>query len=204
MRYSNQDNPDSLGRFVSQLAAEKNKAIAAFCLIAIMGFMWVRVLTGRKNTAEAQIDFTQEQTTMAGQSKLYPNLAFIEMPNVKGRHDILIRDFFSIDQWETFIANNPKGYSSGGNVSMTVGNVGEKHIDKETVLQVAKLLKLTVIELGESPHAFINDVLLSKGEKLQVKHEDTSYEFTIVSINGNEVLLTCQGVGIEIKLLQPE
>jgi hypothetical protein len=202
MRYSNQDNPNGLGRFVSQLAAEKNKAIVAFCLISVMGFMWVKVLTGRKNTADAQIDFIQGQTATAAQSKLYPNLAFIELPNVEGRNDVLVRDFFAMNQWETFIAKNPQGYSSGEDVSMTVGNAGEKHVDKETILQVAKLLKLTVIELGERPHAFINDVLLSKGDKLQVKHKDTSYEFTIVNISGNEVLLTCQGVSIEIKLLQ--
>jgi hypothetical protein len=204
MKYGDQNNPNGLSRLIGYLAAEKNKAIAAFCLISIMGFMWIRVLTGNKNTAEAQFDFTQEQTMMANQSQLNSNIDFIEIPSVKGRHNILIRDFFSKDQWETFIANNPGGYSSGGNVSMTVGDVGEKHVDKETILLVAKLLKLTVIELGEPPHAFINDVLLSEGEKLQVKHEGNSYEFTVVSISGNEVLLTCQGVSIEIKLLQLE
>lgn len=193
-----------MSRFVNRLAAEKKKTIIALCLVTVMGLMWVRVLTGRKTTTAAQGDIGWKKTAMAVQSVTKPKLVFMELPDVEGRNDVLVRDFFSVNQWEAFIRNNNGEESFGKEVSMTVGNTSEQQFDRETILQVAKLLKLTVIELGERPHAFINDTLLSIGEILLVEYEDTSYEFTLVTIKGNEVLLTCQGVNIEMKLLHPE
>jgi hypothetical protein len=205
MKFDTQNKLGTLGGFVGRLAAERNKTIIAFCLVTVMGLMWVRVLTGRKTTTSARAEFGQMQTATAVQSEPpRSRLVYIELPNVKGRNDMLVRDFFTVNQWETFIANRGGGDTLGKEVSMKVGTAGQEHFDKETILQVAKLLTLTVIEVGERPQAFINDTLLTVGEKLLVAHEGTSYEFTITGIHGNEVLLNCQGVNIEIKLLQPD
>jgi len=204
MRHSTENNLNGLSRFLNRLAAERNKTIVGICLVIVMGVMWVRVLTGKKTPANALADFEPEQTAVAVQSGPRKKLVFVELPNIDGRNDVLVRDFFSAKQWEVFVRNEDGRNSFGEEVSMTVGSDSEEYLNRETVLQVAKLLKLAVIELGERPQAFINDTLLSVGEKLLVEQEDNSYEFTVVAIDGNEVLLTCQGVDIEMKLLQPQ
>ena len=203
MRNDTQDNLNGLSRIVNQLAAERNKTIVGLCLLVIMGFMWVKVLTGKKNPASAQADFAPEQAAMAVQSGPSTRLVFVEPPYIKGRNDVLIRDFFSVKRWEVVRRNEGGGDLDGEKISMTVDSSGG-HLNRESILQVAKLLRLSVIELGERPNAFINDTLLSIGENLLLAHEGTMYEFTVVAISGNEVLLTCQGVNIEMKLLQQE
>jgi hypothetical protein len=205
MRHNTQNNNVSgMGRFVNQLAAERSKTIVGICLVVVMALMWVRVLTGRKAPASVKADIGPGQTATAVQSEPRTRLVFVELPGIEGRNDVLVRDFFSVNRWEALARSEKRGGSFGGEVSMIVGNGGEEYLNRETILQAAKLLRLAVIELGERPHAFINDTLLSVGEKLLVVHEGTSYEFTVVAINGNEVLLTCQGVNIEMKLLQQE
>jgi hypothetical protein len=203
MMHNTQNNVNGLRILLNRLAAERNKTIVGICLVIVMGVMWVRVLTGKKTPADAQAEFKIEQTVAAVQSEPRRKLVFVEPPNIKGRNDVLVRDFFSAKQWEVFVRNEDGKNSFGEKVSMTVGSDSQEYLNRETILQVAKLLRLAVIELGERPQAFINDTLLSKGEKLLVEHDGASYEFTVVAIDGNEVLLTCQGIDIEIELLQP-
>jgi hypothetical protein len=204
MRPGNENNIDGLKRVLNQLAAERNKTIVGLCLVTVMGVMWIRVLTGKKTPANALADLGPEQTAMTVQAEPRKKLVFVELPNIEGRNDVFVRDFFSAKQWEVFVRNEDGRSSFGEEVSMTVGSNSEEYLNRETILQVAKLLRLAVIELGERPQAFINDTLLSIGEKLLVEYEGNSYEFTVIAIDGNEVLLTCQGVEIEMKLLQPQ
>jgi hypothetical protein len=204
MSPGNENNINGLKRVLNRLAAERNKTIVGLCLVIVMGVMWIRVLTGRKTPANALADLGPEQTAVTVQTEPRKKLVFVELPNIEGRNDVLVRNFFSAKQWEVFVRNEDGRSSFGKEVSMVVGNNSEEYLNRETILQVAKLLRLAVIELGERPQAFINDTLLSVGEKLLVEYEGNSYEFTVVAIDGNEVLLTCQGVEIEMKLLQPQ
>ena len=205
MKLDTQNNMSGLGRLISQMSVEKNKTMIAFSLVAVMGLLWVRVLTGGKNTKGARAKLGQMQTAMAVQTEPpRPKLVYVELPNVKGRNDVLIRDFFALSEWKAYIENNGGGDPFGKKVSMTGGTAGQGHFDRDAILKVAQSLRLTVIEVGERPHAFINDKLLTIGEKLLVEDEGILYEFKIANIQGNKVLLTCQGVDIEIKLLQPD
>jgi hypothetical protein len=98
-------------RLFSQLAAEKKKTVIVMCLIAAMVFMWVRVL-GRKvpQSAEAAV-VTQEMTKSQANSEL--KIFFVELPKVKGRNDVLTRDFFAVEDWRDFVKSG-EGKSSGG------------------------------------------------------------------------------------------
>ena len=83
-------------RIFEQLAAEKKKTITAICLIAVMAFMWVRVLGG-KTGDEAQAALTNA-TAANKQSNSEPlKITYIDLPVVKGRNDVLNRDFFAVD-----------------------------------------------------------------------------------------------------------
>ena len=60
------------------LAAEKKKAVAASCLIAVMAIMWVRVLT--KQTPEAaEAALMTEQLSEEGSFNQELNVLFIEL-----------------------------------------------------------------------------------------------------------------------------
>ena len=176
-------------RIFSRLAAEKKKSIVALCLIALMGFMWVRVLL-RKTPESAEAAVGQEEVkpdTSGSNSQL--KISFIELPKVAGRNDALTRDFFAADDWQSFM--------SGGEV-----NVVSRNGDEEIVKRVAEKLKLEAIGLGKNPQAFINDKLLAVGDKLLVVDGVDTYECEVVGIEEKTVFIRCREAEITLRLTQ--
>lgn len=170
-------------RLFKQLAAEKKKTITASCLIALMVFMWVKVLTkGTPQSAEAATK-SQEIDLDTQKENLELKISFIELPNVKGRNDVLTRDFFVINSSDEV-------------------NIVSKDDFKEVVRRVAGKLKLEAIELGENPMAFINDKLLSMGDELLVVDRGNTYECEVIEIVKNTVVVRCGEAQITLKLAQ--
>ncbi len=170
-------------RVFSRLAAEKKKSIVALCLIALMGFMWVRVLL--RKTPESAEAVVVDQDMKQSNSQL--KISFIKLPKVAGRNDALTRDFFAADDWQSFM--------SGGEVNVNG--------DEEIVKRVAeKLLNLEAIRLGENPQAFINDKLLAVGDKLLIVDGADTYEFEVVGIEEKTVFLRCGEEEITKRLTQ--
>ena len=89
MKQTMKNSGNGVKRLFRQLAVEKKKAIVSFCLIGIMVFMWVRVL-GSKTPETAEATVTNLE---AGKSKSELKISFTELPKVKGRNDVLARDF---------------------------------------------------------------------------------------------------------------
>ena len=172
-------------RVFSRLAAEKKKSIVALCLIALMGFMWVRVLL-RKTPKSAEAAVGQEEVK-SSTSEL--KISFIELPEVAGRNDALTRDFFAANDWQSFM--------SGGEV-----NVVSRDGDEEIIKRVAEKLKLEAITLGKNPQAFINDKLLAVGDKLLVAEGADTYECEVVGIEEKTVFIRCGEMEITLKLTQ--
>ena len=99
-------------KIFNRLAAEKKKTVFSVCLIALMVFMWVRVLD--KKTPEAAEATLEQSPALASQeaagddtSKSSPELkvTFIELPKVAGRNDSIARDFFVSDDWWKLIVS---------------------------------------------------------------------------------------------------
>jgi len=172
-------------RVFSRLAAEKKKSIVALCLIALMGFMWVRVLL--RKTPESVEAAVVDQDMKQSNSQL--KISFIELPKVAGRNDALTRDFFAADDWQSFM--------SGGEV-----NVVSRDGDEEIVKRVAEKLKLEAIGLGKNPQAFINDKLLAVGDKLLVVDGADTYECEVVGIEEKMVFIRCGEAEITLRLTQ--
>jgi len=169
-----------------QLAAEKKKTIIALCLIAVMALMWVRVL-GKKtpNTAGAAL---RGEEVIEGQSNSELKISFIELPNIKGRNDVLIRDFFTAD---------------GGNLSSAGEvNVVSRDGGGEVIGRIAEKLKLEAIAVGEIPLAFINDRPLAVGDKLPIVDGTNAYECEVIGIEENTVSIRCGEAEITLKLTQ--
>jgi len=173
---------------MSQLAAEKKKTITALCLIGLMVFMWVKVLGGKTpQSAEATLMAQKANLDTSGvNSEL--KISFIELPKVEGRNDVLTRDFFAADGWQVM---------RGGEV-----NVVSKDGSEGVVTRIAKKLNLGAIGLGKNPQAFINDKLLSVGDKLLVRDGVNTYECEVIGIEENTVSVRYGEVEIQLKLAQ--
>jgi len=183
-------NSNGVNKIVSQLAADKKKTVAAVCLITVMVLMWMRVLG--KKTPEIASAAGMGQVNVMNNSKSELEISFIELPKVKGRNDVLARDFFDADGWQDFVKDGKTG-----EVSFASGDVGE-----EAIRVVAKKLRLEAIVMGENPQAFINDKLLSVGDKLLVKEGGDIVECEVFGIEEETVFIRCREAEITLKLMK--
>jgi hypothetical protein len=184
MKQSVKNGGNGTNKLVSRLAAEKKKTVTAACLVAIMVIMWVRMLS-RKTPASASAALRQQDVKQNG-SDAELKITFIELPKVVGRNDVLKRDFFVVDNWQKFMKSG-EGENKIGleDVNVVAGS------NKETMKKVAEKLKLGAIGLDGNPQVFINNKLLSVGDKLLVKVGGNTYECEVVSIEENMVLIKC-------------
>jgi len=190
MKQNVRNDGKGANRVFSRLAAEKKKSIVALCLIAVMGFMWVRVLL-KKGPESAEAAARQDEVepdTSGPNSEL--KISFIELPKVAGRNDVLTKDFFAVNDWQDFIDGKKEV------------SVVSRDDDEEIIKRVTKKLKLEAIALGKNPQAFINDKLLSVGDKLLVAEGVDTYECEVVGIEEKTVSIRCREAEITLKLTQ--
>jgi len=183
-------NSGATGSF-GRLVAEKKKSVAAICLIAVMVLMWGRVLI-RKNTRAAGAETSKaktnvDRTTSDSQTKV----SFVDLPNVKGRNDVLTRDFFASNGWENF-----KGQENTGSQVSVLSKNGTA----EQLKLAAQKLELQAIYLGKNSQAFINDKRLSVGDKFTLKEGQNSYECEVAEIEESKVLIRCEEANVVLSL----
>jgi len=184
MKQSVKNGGNGTNRLVSRLAAEKKKTVTAVCLVAIMVFMWARMLS-KEVPSTATAALRKEDVKQDG-SDTELNITFIELPKVAGRNDVLKRDFFVVDDWQKFMKSE-EGENKTGVEDVSVVSTR----NKEAMIRVAEKLKLGAIGLDGNPQVFINNKLLSVGDKLLVKDGGNTYECEVVCIEENMVLIKC-------------
>jgi hypothetical protein len=190
MKQNVKNSGKTVNMLLGRLAAEKKKSITALCLITVMVFMWVRML-GAKAPANAEGASSVAARGANGEDKSNSELkiSFIELSKVKGRNDVLTRDFFAADRWQSFIGEGAK---------LRATEEGTEEFFKE----VAKKLNLEAISLGGNPQAFINDKMLSIGDKLMISDGVNTYECEVVGIEEKTVFIRCGEAEITLKLTQ--
>jgi hypothetical protein len=179
-----------------QFAVNKNKAVFAFCLLGVMVFMWVRMLS--KTEPQASKAAAVAQQLSQGQlpnNQTLSRISFIELPRLVGRNDMLTRDFFASDGWRAF--TGAKNRTSTREV-----DVFSKEADEEVIKAIAAGLNLQAIELGENPQAFINNKLLCVGDKLIINSQSGGYQCYVVGIQSGKVFIKCGDAEITLKLTQ--
>jgi len=192
MRQNTRNNSRGGNRLFNHLAAEKKKTVLALCLITLMAFMWIRVLT-RAEPQAAEAGSMAEQMDVETQSESELKISFIQLPQVEGRNDVIARDFFASDGWQDFV--DGKGHKSEVDIV-------SKNGDQEVIRKVAEKLKLEAIVSSENPLAFINDKVLRVGDKLLVGDGIDRYECEVVEIKENTVVMRCREARITLKLTQ--
>jgi hypothetical protein len=194
MKQNLKNNESRDNRILARLAAEKKKSIIAVCLIVVMILMWVRLFV-KKGPQSAEAAETAQVT--AGQTGPELKVSFIKLPNVAGRNDMLTRDFFTVSNWQDFVAGR-EGNSGGIKEVSVVPNGGSE----ETIRLVAGRLRLEAIVLGENPRAFINDKLLSVGDKLLIEDGINMYECEVAKIEETKVVIRCGQAEVTLNLKQ--
>ena len=193
MKQNARNNSRAGNRFFSHLAAEKKKVVLALCLISLMAFMWIKVLTKTSpKAAEAELI---AELIIETQSEQELEVSFIELPRVAGRNDIVTRDFFDSDGWQSFVGG--RGRKS---VAVEEIDIVSENDDQEVIRKVADNLKLEAIVSSKDPLAFINDKVLRVGDIMFVRDGIESYECEVVEIKENIVVIRCRESLITLKM----
>lgn len=181
----------------AKLAAEKKKTITAVCLLSVMVLMWVKVFVGKSpetvlaeevSGASVENQLELQQQLDGSKSKIF----YVELPKVKGRNDVLARDFFSDDD-TSLVTENVRG----------VEPVADKGRSEQVIRKISEKLVLDAIVLGQKPQAFINNRLYEAGDGLTVADETDSYDCEVVKIEETEVTIRCSEGTITLKISHP-
>lgn len=183
----------ALEGLLRQFSADKKKNVIAVCLIAVMIVMWLKVFT--KKGPETAAAATPEQI-LAVEDKDFDKseqaIVFKEPPKISGRNDALKRDFFTVESWQDFASGRTSGAGKAG-LSITGGGEGE-------LGRIAKKIELVAVEIGARRRAFINDELLSVGDRFYVTDGGDKYECEVTGIEEDVVLIRCEEKVISLKL----
>ncbi|MHC4212520.1 MAG: hypothetical protein ACYSWP_04000 [Planctomycetota bacterium] len=176
---------------LSRLTADKKKAVAALCLIGLMVFMWVRVLTRKPEGAEAGTSTPVINDSVSDPEAIL-KVSFVDLPSIEGRHDVLARDFFASNNWRDFLSDKNSGVISVSNGS------------DELARRIAATLQLNAIIAGSEGRnqVSINYALYSVGETIEIKQGEEVYKCEVIEIGDNRVLMRFRETQIELKLIQ--
>lgn len=197
MRQGPTSSGNKLNSLLGYVVAERKKAMVATCLVGLMALMWIRVLTkGEPKAAQARPVGGQGQSD--NRTSLQLNVSFVELPRVKGRHDVITRDFFAPESWWKAVESR-NGHSSSGSDDV---NVVSAQGDQEIITLVSARLKLEAIASGHHPRAFINGKLLAVGDRLPIKEGTRTFECEVIQIEQNAVVIRCGQAQMTLKLRQ--
>jgi hypothetical protein len=184
------------GQILDRLRTGGKKTAVACALVSIMQFMWVRVLIGHRPAAADAASPSRPTGTLPGTGPV--KVTFVELPKTPGRHDSIARDFFAAPDG-SFIRRNTADRNTGTEKEVPI--VSSYNV-QEVIQRVARKLKLEAVLWSESPRAFLNDQLLSVGSKLTVKDGTASFEFEVLQIYMDSVLVGCDDMQLTLKLAQ--
>jgi hypothetical protein len=177
------------------LTVEKKKTVAAACLVIVMAILWIRVLTNNgPETAEAVT--TVEQSNIEDTSAENLNISFVKLPQVTGRNDVITRDFFASNDWRYFKGEKKRNLAVIEEV---------KNGNEEVIRKVAEKLKLeAIVVLSNKPRAFINNKVISVGDKVLIRDGTNTYECEVIEIREKEniVVIKCGEAEVTLKLTQ--
>ncbi|MDO8303427.1 MAG: hypothetical protein Q7T18_09310 [Sedimentisphaerales bacterium] len=184
---------------MKNLMAEKKKIIIASLLIGVMAVMWGRIFF-KKDGVPAAATAMAIQAAAVEETPSQPKvkMTYVELPQVKGRNDTLARDVFAAGGWQGLVA-------VANNAPQSTHRVKSSHeqLSDRVNEMIGKELRLDAILSGKNPQAYVGGTLVSPGGKLIVKQEGENYEFRVVAIRENEVVLVCKGVQVKLIMTRP-
>jgi hypothetical protein len=186
----------SAGYLLDHLRMGGKKTAVACGLIGIMLFMWGRVFIGHRPAAAAAAPTSTQAGSVPPKGPVKVKL--VELPKPSGRQESIERDFFSMKD-RTFLRRSPAGRNTGTDREVPVTSSNNA---QEVIQRLAQTMKLEAVLWSESPRAFINDQLLSVGGKFSVKDGAAVFEFEVLQIYVDSVLVGCDGIQLTLELAQ--
>lgn len=195
MRQNIANNSTGVKKVLERLAEEKKKSVTALCLIAVMAFMWIRVLTKKTPQDAEAAPGTQQSSTEIQPNEKY-RVSFVELPKVAGRNDVIARDFFASNDWRHFV--DGQGQKPDGIEEPSIVSTND---NEEVIKRIAKKLKLEATMVGTNPIAFVYGEVRRIGDIVLVKDGTDTYECEVVKIEHNTVVIKCGEAQITLKLM---
>jgi hypothetical protein len=183
-------------RILDRLRMGGKKTVVACALVSIMLFMWARVLIGHRPAAADAASPSRAGATVPDRGAV--KVTLVELPKTPGRHDTIARDFFAAPEG-SFIRRDTADHNTGTEKEVPIVSLSNV---QEVIQRVARKLKLEAVLWSESPRAFLNDQLLAVGSKLTVKDGTASFEFEVLQIYMDSVLVGCDDMQLTLKLAQ--
>ena len=177
----------------NRFSAEKNKIFLAVGLIAVMAFMWTRVLSKEDSPQTASAAAAAGILEAPVQREV--EISYIQLPVISGRNDTIKDDFFSTKSWDAFVDTSaghgePSNYSTSAISGKALGEIGES----------LKLQAVINVEGDKGAEAFIDNNLVSVGSKLAVDYNGRVYEFIVDQILDTTVILSWKELKLVVKM----
>ena len=186
------------------VAGVDKKVYIAAALIAIMGFMWVRVFVNKKSGPD-QASAQDMLTVAADQTKSQTTtLEYVALPMIEGRNDTLAGDMFALKPWNIEVVAEPE-QAPEPTVEVEVEDTRAKW--ESTIRKVAAGLQIEALLVGQNgqkSEVFIENKILAKGSILTVKNSGQKYDFIVADIGNNYVELRCDETTVTLKMARQD
>jgi len=181
---------------IGVLLADNKRTVLACSLVAVMAIMWIRILIGHKpGSAGAS---PQKQAARTKQDEPTIKTRMVEVPVIPGRNDSIRKDCFKMQDRALFRQSATVPDTGTGT---EVPTVSPNH-DKEVIQQVAQTLKLEAVLRNGNLQAFLNDRLLGVGDTFTVERGSRVFEFEVLRIYDDAVLVECNDMQLTLQLAQ--
>jgi len=176
------------------------KTAAAICLMALMGVLWLRVLTRGRSGPSAAEAASAAEVSVAAQPAAPLRIVPVTLPVVQGRNDVLTRDFFSSANWPGFLQSDKKPQAD-------LSEQQQLEKQRQDFDAMAKTINLDAIiqASGDQPaRVCVEGKVLSQGQTLTIKRPSENYELTVSEIGEYQVVLTWNQWSVILKMAQVE
>jgi hypothetical protein len=179
---------------ITRNAVHRKKLIVAIVLFSIMAVLWVRVFVGKsKPAAVSAAPAIDKNKVLAVQNE---GVEYIQLPHIPERHDVIANDVFSAKNFSQFKKQDQ--YVTSTKQLDTRDATGES-----PAVSAAEALRLVAIVNDKTPQAFIENRLFEKGDSFRFMFNGQIYQFKILNILEDKVVLDCNGIIITKKIPQP-
>ncbi|WP_169853124.1 hypothetical protein [Anaerohalosphaera lusitana] len=174
----------------------------AFGLLAVMGFMWARVLFfsdegPEKAQAQAMAELEEQQN-----SENQIEISYVQLPFEGGRHDRLENDLFGPRSWL-----EPETNGEAKDVAVTVKEPSAQERQRRLVEKMAETIKVEAIIVGQDgteSEAFIGNNIVTEGSTFLISYDGKEYGFTVADISRSKVIVKWNEFEVAIGMSQPD
>lgn len=200
-------NQNMTKKLLRQAKADPKKAAVLVVLVAIMGFMWVRVLGGKSagpTPASASVNAARAASTVADNLRASRAnaasaslLEWTRRPVASLSRNLFAvnYDFFPQDGTKQAVLRAPQGDGFWDQLAKSMTSRADQKKEREVLVENLRLqaaqLKVQSTVMGASPKALINGDMVGEG--------DVVASFRVSKIEARRIVLEREGIKFELR-----